>query len=53
MGSHDGHEHDPFSKLVSNVDPNMIRTCLASTHNLFINGLVVSDTRIVSDFSTP
>ena len=42
MGSHDEreHDHDPFSKQVSNVNPNMIWTCLASTHNLFINGLV-------------
>ena len=53
MGSHDEHEHDPFSKQVSNVDPNMIRTRLISTHDLFINGLVVSDSRIMSDFFTP
>ena len=41
-GSHIEHEHNPFIKQVSSVDPNMTRTCLASTHNLFINRLVVS-----------
>ena len=31
----------------------MTRTRLASTHNLFINGLVVSGSRVVLDFATP
>ena len=35
-------EHDPFIKRVSRVNPNMTRTHLASTHDLFINRLVVS-----------
>ena len=52
MGSHVEHEHDPFIKRVSYVNPNMIRTRLASTHDLFINGLVVSDLQFVSDFAT-
>ena len=46
-------EHDPFIKRVSRVNPNMTRTHLASTHDLFINGLVVSGSRVVSDFATP
>ena len=53
MGSHDEHKHDPFSKRVSRVDPNMTRIRLASTHDLFINGLVVSGSQIVSDCATP
>jgi len=52
MGSHVEHEHDPFIKWVSRVDPNMIRTRLASTHDLFVNGLVVSGSWVVSDFAT-
>ena len=31
----------------------MIRTRLALTHDLFINGLAVSGSRVVSDFATP
>ena len=46
-------EHDPFIKRVSRVNPNMTRTHLASTYDLFINGLVVSGSRVVSDFATP
>ena len=46
-------EHDPFIKRVSRVDPNMTRTHLASTHDLFINGLIMSGSRVVSDFATP
>ena len=42
MGLHVEHEHDPFIKRVSCVNPNMIRTCLASTYDLFINELVMS-----------
>ena len=53
MGSHVEHEHDLFIKQVSHVNPNMTRTCLASTHDLFINVLVVSDLRVVLDFATP
>ena len=46
-------EHDPFIKRVKRVDPNMTRTHLVSTYYLFINGLVVSGSRIVSNFATP
>ena len=46
-------EHDPFIKRVSCVDPNITRTYLASTHDLFINELVVSGSRVVLDFATP
>ena len=46
-------EHDPFIKRISRVNPNMTRTHLALTHDLFINGLVVSGLRVVSDFATP
>ena len=42
MDSYDEHKYDPFIKQVSLVDQNMTRTCLASIHDLFINGLVVS-----------
>ena len=31
----------------------MTRTRLGSTHDLFINGLVVSGSRVVSSFATP
>ena len=53
MGSHVEHEHDLFIKRVSHVNPNMTQTRLASTHNLFINGLVVLGSRVVSNFATP
>ena len=53
MGSHVEHEHDVFIKQVSRVSPNMIQTHLASTHDPFINGLVVSYLQVVSDFDTP
>ena len=46
-------EHDPFIKRVSRVDPNMTRIHLASTHDLFINRLVVSDSWVVSVIATP
>ena len=52
-GLHAKHEPDPFIKQVSCVNPNMTRIHLASTHDLFINGLVVSSSRVVSDFATP
>ena len=41
-GSHVEHEPDPFIKRVNRVNPNMTRTRLASTHDLFINELVMS-----------
>ena len=59
MGSHVEHEHDQFIKRVSHVNPNMTQIRLASTHDLFINGLVMSGSgvvlrlRIVSNFATP
>ena len=53
MGLHVKHEHDLFIKQVSHVNPNMTRTCLASTYDLFINVLVVSGLRVVLDFATP
>ena len=49
---HVEYEHNSFIKQASHVDPNMIRTCLVSTHDLFINGLVVSGSQVVSDFAT-
>ena len=52
MGSHVKHDHDPFIKWVSHVDPDMTRNCLDSTHDLFINGLIVSGSRVMSDFAT-
>ena len=53
MGSHVEYEHDPFIKWVNRVDPNMTQTYLTSTHDLFINRLVVLGSRVVSDFATP
>ena len=53
MASHVEHELDPFIKRVSRVNPNMSRIYLASTYDLFINGLVVSGSQVVSDFVTP
>ena len=52
MDSHVEHEHDPFIKRVSRVNPNMTRTHLASTHVLVINGLVMSGSQVMSDFAT-
>ena len=52
-GSHVEHEHDPFIKQVSNFNLNMTRTRLASTHDLFINGLIMLGLRVVSVFATP
>ena len=51
--SHIEHEHDSFIKRVNRVNPNMTQTSLASTHNLFINRLVMSNSRVMSNFSTP
>ena len=42
MGSHVEHEHGLFIKRVSHVNPNMTQTRWVSTHNLFINKLVMS-----------
>ena len=49
--SHVEHEHDPFIKQVGRVNLNMTRTHLASTHDLFINRLVLSGSQVVSDFA--
>ena len=51
--SHVEHKHDRFIKQVSCFNPNMNRTCLVSTHDLFINRLVASGLQVVLDFSTP
>ena len=51
-GSHVEHEHNPFIKRVSHVNPNMTRTHLILTHDLFVNGLFVSGSRVVSDLTT-
>ena len=53
MSSHVEHEHDPFIKQASHVNPNMTRSHLVLTHDLFINGLVVSSLLIMSNFLTP
>ena len=53
MGSHVKYKHDSFVKRVSRVNPNMIRTRLTSTYDLFINRLVVSCSQVVSNFVTP
>ena len=52
MGLHVEHEHNPFIKRDSCIDPNMNWTHLVSTHGLFINGLVVSSLWVVSNFAT-
>ena len=51
-GSHVEYEHKSFIKRASCVNSNMIRTCLGSTHDLFINELVVLGLRVVLDFVT-
>lgn len=53
MGSHVEHKYDPFINQVSYVNPNMTRTPLTLTHNLFINELIVSSSRVISDFAIP
>ena len=53
LSSYVEYEHDSFIKEVSCVNPNTIQTRLASTHDLFINGLVVSSSWVVSDFAIP
>ena len=50
---HVEHEHNLFIKRVSRVNPNITRTYLALTYDLFINKLVVSDSRVMLDFDTP
>ena len=47
------HEHDLFIKWVSYVNLNMTQIHLASTHDLFINRLVVSGSRVLLDFVIP
>ena len=49
---HVKHEHDPFIKWVSCVNPNLTRTRFTSTHDLFINGLIVLGLQVMSDFAT-
>ena len=51
--SHVEYEHDSFIKQVSYVNLNTTRTYLVSTHDLFINELVVSSSWVVLDFATP
>ena len=51
-GSHAEHEPDLFIKRVNHVNLNMTRTCLISTRDQFINGLVGSDSQVMSDFAT-
>lgn len=53
MGLHVKYEHDPFIKRVNHVNPNMIQTRLASTHDLYINELIVLGSQAVSNFATP
>ena len=53
MSLHVEHEHDLFIKQVSRVNLNMTQTYLTSTHNLFINKILVLGSRVVSDFATP
>ena len=50
---HVEYEHNSFIKQASCINLNMIRTCLASTHDLFINGLVMSGSQVMLDFATP
>ena len=45
---HAEHEPDPFIKWPE-YDPNPF----SSTYNLFINGLMMSGSRVMSDFATP
>ena len=53
MDSHVEHKLNPFIKWVSRVNPNMTQIHLTSTHNLFINGLIMSNLWTVLDFATP
>ena len=53
MSSHVKHEYNMFIKQVSRINLNMTQICLASTHNLFINRLIMSGLRVVLDLTTP
>ena len=48
---HAEHELDPFTKRVIHVNLNITQTCLTLTHDLFVNGLVMSSSQVVSDFA--
>ena len=52
LSSHVEYEHDSFIKEVSCVNPNTIQTRLASTHDIFINGLVLLSSWVMLDFAT-
>lgn len=51
--SHIEHDHDSFIKWVICVNPNITQTCVVSIHDMFINRLVISSLRVVSDFAAP
>ena len=51
MSSHVEHEHEPFIKQVNRVDLNMTWNRLVLTHDLSINGLVVSISQVVLNFA--
>ena len=51
-GLHVKYKHDSFIKQISRVNQNMTRTHLVLAHDLFINGLVVSSSQVVSNFAT-
>ena len=51
--SHLEYEHGSFIKQVNYVNLNTTWTHLASIHDLFINGLVVSSSWVVLDFAIP
>ena len=53
MSLHVEHEPDLFIKQISCVNMNMTQARLALTHDLFKNKLIVSGSRVVSDFATP
>ena len=53
MDSHVEHKLNSFIKWVSRVNLNMTQIHLTSTHNLFINRLIVSNSWAVLDFATP
>ena len=53
IGLHFEPKHAPFIKWVNYVDLNMTRTHLVSTHDLFINRLVISNSQVVSNFVIP
>ena len=53
MSSHVKHEYNMFIKQVSRINLNMTQICLASTHSLFINKLIMLGSWVVSDFTAP